>query len=132
MSFATLSRALVASILCLGLGAGVARAQSETCREWTREHEQWKARVLALALLEAPQREIDGAVFELVQREAFLTSCPARVDAQRPHMVGWRLVGLSPDEYARAVIESVLEESGFDLDMRRRFSPVMRTARQDR
>jgi hypothetical protein len=118
--------------LSLGvLGSVVAQAGTETCREWSREHADWKARVVGLALVEAPQREIDAALFELVQREAYLTSCPARVDAQRPHMVGWRLVGLAPEEYAGAVIESVLEEGGFDLDLRRRFALLMRTARQD-
>lgn len=119
------------AVLLLGLlAAAPAGAATETCREWTREHASWKARVVGLALSRASQREIDGALFELVQREAYLTSCPARVDAQRPHQVGWRLVGLSADEYAGAVIESVLEEGGFDLDMRRRFAPVLRTARR--
>ena len=123
-------RALFAAA-CTLLLAGGAGAASETCREWTREHEHWKARVVGLALVAAPQREIDAAVFEMMQREAYLTSCPARVDAQRPHLVGWRLVDLSPDEYARAVLESVLEESGFDLDLRRRFAPLLRTARRE-
>jgi len=132
MSFHILTRAVVGVALASALGAGSARAASETCREWSREHEQWKARVVGLALAEAPQHEIDSAVFELMQREAYLTSCPARVDAQRPHLVGWRLVGLSPDEYAGAVIDSVLEESGFDLELRRRFAPLLRTAQRDR
>ncbi|MGH0030057.1 MAG: hypothetical protein ACQGVC_09725 [Myxococcota bacterium] len=123
------SLALAASLACLAPSG--AQASSETCREWYREHEQWRARVVGLALADAPQRAIDEALFELVQREAYLTSCPARVDAQRPHLVGWRLVGLAPPEYAGAVIESVLEEGGFDLDMRRRFAPL-RTARRTR
>ena len=122
--------AAIAGVVLLGTSA--AQAASETCREWFDEHEAWKARVIGLALNGAPQRAIDAAVFELVQREAYLTSCPARVDAQRPHLVGWRLVGLSADEYAGAVLESVLEEGGFDLDLRRRFAPVLRTARRDR
>ena len=131
MSIDSLVRAGVVAAICGVLGASSAQAASETCREWTREHEQWKARVVGLALVGAPQREIDTAVFELVQREAYLTSCPARVDAQRPQMIGWRLVGLAPDEFSRAVIESVLEEGGFDLDLRRRFAPLLRTARQE-
>ncbi len=119
----------VLAVLCTGTNAN---ALTETCREWLGEHDDWKARVLGLALADAPQRAIDEAVFELVQREAYLTSCPARVDAQRPRRVGWRLVGLTPDEYAGAVIDSVLEESGFDLDLRARFGPGSRTARRER
>ena len=124
--------AIAVGVVLGALTAGAAGAASETCREWSREHADWKARVVGLALVDAPQREIDAAVFELVQREAYLTSCPARVDAQRPHMVGWRLVGLAPEEYAGAVLESVLEEGGFDLDLRRRFAFQLRTARQER
>lgn len=115
-TFVTLGLAVV----CIGGGANAA---TETCREWLGEHEDWKGRVLGLALVDAPQRAIDEAFFELVQREAYLTSCPARVDAQRGRMIGWRLVGLAPEEYAGAVIESVLEEGGFDLDLRARFGP---------
>lgn len=120
--------AVLAALLC----AGSAQAASETCREWQDEHAEWKARVLGLSLSDAPRRAIDGAMFELVQREAYLTSCPARVASQQPRMVGWRLVGRTPDEYPAAVLESVLEEGGFDLDMRRRFAPVLRTARRER
>jgi hypothetical protein len=120
------------AVLCVVCVAPGARAVTDTCREWLREHDDWKARVIGRLLAGAPAREIDSAVFELVQREAWLTSCPARVDAQRPRMVGWRLVGRAPDEYADAVVESVLEEAGFALDLRGRFEPVLRAARRER
>ena len=117
------------TVLCVATSAG---AESETCREWQDEHAAWKARVLRLALVDAPRRSLDDALFELVQREAYLTSCPARVDAQRPGMVGWRLVDRSPEEYSSAVVESVLEQGGFDLDLRSRFPHALRTARHER
>ena len=120
------------AVLAVVCGAPPAHAVSETCREWLREHDEWKARVLGRVLAGAPPRAVDEAVFELVQREAYLTSCPARVDAQRPRMIGWRLVDRSPDEYADAVVESVLEEAGFALDLRDRFEPRLRSARTGR
>jgi hypothetical protein len=124
-----MARSIWIGIAALLFATG-AQAVSETCREWQDEHAEWKARVVALALTDMPRRAIDEAMFELVQREAYLTSCPARVDAQQPYMVGWRLVGRSVDEYPAAVLESVLEAGGFDLDLRRRFHPVLHTARR--
>jgi hypothetical protein len=110
-------------VLVVGL-AGSAQAGSETCRDWLREHAEWKSKVLGRYLGDAPQRKIDEAVFELMQREAYLTSCPTKVRALRPHMVGWRLVDRDVDGYAAAVIESILEEGGLDLDLRARFEGV--------
>jgi hypothetical protein len=109
--------------LVVGL-AGSAQAGSETCRDWLREHADWKSKVLGRYLADAPRRVIDEAVFELMQREAYLTSCPTKVRALRPHMVGWRLVDRDVDGYAAAVIESILEEGGLDLDLRARFEGV--------
>ena len=57
-------------ILLLAL-AGPAQAGSETCRDWMREHADWKAKVLGRYLADAPQRAIDEAVFGLLQREAY-------------------------------------------------------------
>ena len=116
-------------VALVGLGAASAQAGSETCRDWMREHADWKAKVLGRYLADAPQRSIDEAVFELMQREAYLTSCPTRVRALRPHMVGWRLVDRDVDGYAAAVIESILEEGGLDLDLRARFADVVGHAR---
>ncbi len=107
--------------------AGSAQAGSETCRDWMREHADWKGKVLGRSLADAPQRPIDEAVFELMQREAYLTSCPTRVRKLRPHMIGWRLVDRDVDGYAAAVIESILEEGGLDLDLRTRFAGVVGT-----
>ena len=72
----------------------------------------------------APEREVDAAVFELLQREAYLTSCEVSVEGGRDKLVGWRLVGRTPDEYGSAVAESVLERAGFDLSLRSLFEPA--------
>jgi hypothetical protein len=69
-------------------------------------------------LLGAPQRELDAAIFEMLQREAYLTSCDISVQGSRGVLVGWRLVGRSPDEYGSAVLEAVLERAGFDVGLR--------------
>lgn len=113
----------VTAALVAGLGLGLATSAhaTDTCRDWLDEHAEWKAKVLGRTLADAPQRAIDQAVFEMMQREAYLTSCPTRVRALRPHMVGWRLVDRDVDGYATAVIESILEEGGLDLDWRARF-----------
>ena len=103
------------------LFAGVAQADSESCREWRSEHRRWKTQVLRQYLHGAPQRDVDAAVFELLQREAWLTSCDVSVRGGRDELVGWRLVGRLPDEYGSAVVESVLERAGFGLDMREVF-----------
>ncbi len=121
-------------VLTLGLVLGLAAASpaqagSETCRDWMREHADWKGKVLGRYLAAASRRDVDEAVFELMQREAYLTSCPTRVRALRPHMVGWRLVDRDVDGYAAAVIESILEEGGLDLDLLRRFADVVGSAR---
>ena len=57
---------------------------------------------------------LDASLFELLQREAWLSSCELSPDASREELVGWRLVGRTPDLYAAAVVESVLERGGFD------------------
>jgi hypothetical protein len=110
----SLAVALAAALL----GAGAAHAGDESCREWLREHCDWKARAIHHYLTGAPQRELDEAVFEILQREAYLTSCEMSAQESRAPMVGWRLVGRAPDEYAAAVLESVLERAGLDLDLR--------------
>jgi hypothetical protein len=100
------------------LGGGVAQAGSDSCREWRREHCSWKAEIMRRYLTGAPQRELDAALFEMLQREAYLTSCEVSVQGSRGVLVGWRLVGRSPDEYGSAVLESVLERAGFDVGLR--------------
>lgn len=98
-------------------GAGGAAASDDACREWTVEHHFWKVETLRRYLGGAAQSELDTALFELLQREAYLSSCPASVRTSRDELVGWRLVGRLPDEYAGAVVESLLEQSGFDLTL---------------
>jgi hypothetical protein len=100
------------------LGGTPALAGDESCREWLREHCDWKARAISHYLTGAPQRELDIAVFEILQREAYLTSCEVSARESRAPMVGWRLVGRTPDDYGGAVLESVLERAGLDLDLR--------------
>lgn len=120
--------AAVAAALWLAAPAG---AVSESCREWREEHREWKVRSLHLFLTGASRESLDAAIFEMVQREAYLTSCPVSVSAARRELVGWRLVERPPDEYGNAVLESLLAQAGFELDLRRHFgaTPVDSTAR---
>jgi len=107
-------RMLAALAVAAVLGPHAARAAEEPCREWRVEHRRLTSEVLRAWLAGAPQRELDGFVFELLQREAWLTSCDLPVEAAREELVGWRLVGRAPDHYGAAVVESVLERAGFD------------------
>ena len=104
-------------------GAVDARADEAACREWQEEHCAWKAETLRRSLVEAPRPEVEAALFELLQREAFLTACDMPVDHARSTLVGWRLVGRPADEYGDAVLESILVRSGLDLDLRASFEP---------
>ena len=106
--------ALTASLLL----ASSAGAAGDSCREWRLEHRGWKTEALRRYLRGAPEREVDAAVFELLQREAYLTSCEISVEGGRDELVGWRLVGRTPEEYGSAVAESVLGRAGFDLSLR--------------
>ncbi len=118
--------------LAAALLAGGAAQAADSCREWRGEHRRFKTEVVRLYLTGAPQAELDAAVFELLQREAFLTSCDVSVEGARNELVGWRLVGRAPDEYGAAVVESVLERGGFDLELRRLFdSPSVGLATTD-
>lgn len=103
--------------LCLGatvwLAAGSASADS--CREWKQEHWALKADVVRLYLSPASQDALDAAVFELLQREAYMTSCDARAQVDRAHQVGWRMLDRSPDEFAAIVVEALLADAGMDL-----------------
>ena len=98
-----------------------AHADTDPCREWQDEHGDWMARVVRLYLTGAPRQELDAALFELLQREAYLTSCDTSVQLARGDMVGWRLVDRAPGEYGSAVLESVLERAGFDVGLRQLF-----------
>jgi sugar/nucleoside kinase (ribokinase family) len=114
----SLTGAAIALVLAASLlGADAAFAANDSCREWLKEHCRWKAETMRLYLRGEPQREIDAAIFEMLQREAYLTSCEVTVQGSRDAMVGWRLVGRMPDDYAGAVLEAVLERAGFDMDL---------------
>jgi len=94
------------------VGAGLtaaAPASADSCREWSDEHREWKAEAVRRYLDGSPNDALDTAVFEVLQREAYLTSCELPVSHAREVFVGWRLVGLATDEYGRAVVESLLE-----------------------
>ena len=113
------------------VGAGLivaAPATADSCREWRAEHHHWKTEVVRRYLDGSPNKAIDTAVFELLQREAYLTSCNLPLARARGTFVGWRLVNLGPDEYPRAVVESLLEESGLGLDVRSWFGPMLSQA----
>jgi hypothetical protein len=115
--------ALAASMLV----ASGAVAGEDSCREWRLEHRGWKTEALRRYLRGAPEREVDAAVFELLQREAYLTSCEISVEGGRDDLVGWRLVGRTAEEYGSAVAESVLERAGFDLSLQSLFEPMPET-----
>ena len=124
-----ISRGAGGAALLMGLLLGAtAQAGDESCREWRAEHRSWKTEGLRRYLRGAPQRELDEAVFEVLQREAYLTSCEISVKGGRSELVGWRLVGRMPEEYGSAIVESVLERAGFELDPRELFTaPPSRT-----
>jgi len=111
--------------MALLITGGSAGAASDSCREWRYEHSDWQAEVMHRYLTGAPQREIDGALFEMLQREAYLTSCDVSAQGSRGVLVGWRLVGRNPDEYGSAVLESVLERAGFDVGLRSELRDVV-------
>jgi hypothetical protein len=115
----------LAATAALLFGATGALAGNDSCREWQEEHCEWKARAIHRYLRSAPQRELDEAMFEILQREAYLTSCEVSARASRDVLVGWRLVGRTPDEFGSAVLEAVLERSGFDVALRSRLSGVI-------
>ena len=58
-------------------------------------------------------RPLDEAMYEVLQREVFLSACMVSTAKRRAEHIGWRLVGRLPSEYAQVVIESMLEEAGF-------------------
>jgi hypothetical protein len=125
-------RRAAAAWVLVGAGltaAAPASADGASCREWSAEHQAWKAETVRRYLEAAPREVLDTAVFELLQREAFLTSCDLPVSRAREAFVGWRLVGLAPDEYGRAVVQSLLAESGLTLDVRSWFGPLVSQAR---
>jgi hypothetical protein len=119
--------ALVVAVALAG-GAGTAWADSPSCREWRGEHLEWKAEVVHRYLGGAPQRAVDEAVFEMLQREAYLTACEIPVEMARWEMVGWRLSGRAPDEFGTAVLESVLDQAGFDVGLRAMFAKELPAA----
>lgn len=113
------------------VGAGLVAAtpaQADSCREWRVEHHEWKSEAVRRYLDGSPGKALDNAVFEMLQREAYLTSCNMPVRRARQAFVGWRLVGRAADEYGRAVVESLLEEAGMDLAVRNWFGPMLGAA----
>ncbi len=118
MRLGTTTRRVAAALLAVAaLGAGRSAGANESCREWMAEHRHWKVEVVRRYLHGGPERELDEAVFELLQREAYLTSCEQSVAGARDELVGWRLVGRLPEEYASAVLESLLDRAGFDVSL---------------
>jgi hypothetical protein len=127
--FGRFGRRAAAAWVLVGAGLAVAApASADSCREWRVEHHHWKSETVRRYLDGSPTRELDTSVFELLQREAYLTSCNLPVGSARESFVGWRLVGLAPDEYGRAVVESLLAEAGLALDVRAWFGPMLSQA----
>ncbi len=116
---ATTIAALCAALFASALVAPESRADSDACREWRTEHREWKVEALQAFLRGRPRAAQDETLFEVLQREAYLTSCEPDLRATRSEMVGWRLVGRSADEYPVVLTESVLAAGGFDLGLRR-------------
>ena len=116
-------RTLAIAAVVWGCLVASAIEASDTCREWWREHENWKARVVALYLSDASQRELDTAMFEVVQFEAYLTACEGPVPGQRARLVSHRTIARPVDEYAATVPEALLEQAGFDLSLDGLFLP---------
>ena len=118
-----------AAAMLAGVGLFLAApAQADSCREWRVEHHEWKSEAVRRYLDGSPGKDLDNAVFEMLQREAYLTSCNMPVRRARQAFVGWRLVGRGADEYGRAVVESLLEEAGMDLTVRNWFGPMLGAA----
>ena len=103
-------------------GDGRKRGRGVGSREWRQDHFAWKAEALRRYLNGASPREVEAAVFEVLQREAYLTSCEISVRNGRDELVGWRLMDRIPEEYGSVVVESVLERAGFDLGLESIFS----------
>jgi len=111
-----------------GLTAAAPASADSSCREWQAEHRNWKAEVVRRYLDGSTRQQLDTAVFETLQREAYLTSCDLPVARAREAFVGWRLVGLEPDDYGRAVVESLLAEAGLELEVRSWFGAMLSQA----
>lgn len=117
-----IGRGVGGAALVLSLLASPSAGAEDSCREWRGEHGEWKIEALRRYLKGAPQPEVDSALFELLQREAYLTSCETSVQGGRDELVAWRLVDREPQDYGSAVAESVLDRAGFDVDLRDLFA----------
>ena len=101
-----------------GLTVAVPASADSSCREWRVEHRQWKSEAVRRYLDGSPGKALDTAIFELLQREAYLTSCDTSLARARGSFVGWRLVGHTPDEYAAEVVDTLLLRAGFPVRLR--------------
>lgn len=120
------SRRCLRGLAALGLvavllGSDGALAQGDACHQWREEHRDWTVRVVRLYLTGGGPQELDTALFELLQREAYLTSCDTSLARARGSFVGWRLIGHTPDEYAGEVVDTLLIRAGFPTGLREFF-----------
>ena len=111
--------AIGAALLGMTSLATPGQADSDACRDWRVEHGDWKIEALQAFLRSRPRAAQDETMFEVLQREAYLTSCDPDLRVTRSEMVGWRVVGRSPDESPVVLVESVLVAGGFDIELRR-------------
>jgi hypothetical protein len=105
-------------------GSDGALARGDSCHQWADEHRDWTVRVVRLYLTGGGRHELDTALFELLQREAYLTSCDTSLARARGTFVGWRLTDRTPDEYAAyaaEVVETLLVRAGFPTRLRELF-----------
>ena len=120
------SRRRIRGLAALGLVAALlggdgALAQGDTCHQWRDEHRDWTVRAVRLYLTGGGRHELDTALFELLQREAYLTSCDTSLARARGNLVGWRLVGRTSDEFGAEVVETLLLRAGFPARLRELF-----------
>jgi len=111
------SVAAVVAMLAAVASPGLARGETDACVEWRVEHRDWKIEALQATLRGRPQAAIDETIFEVLQREAYLTSCETAVPVARAEWIGWRLAERSPDQYGAALLETVLAQGGFDFEL---------------
>ncbi|MEE8312638.1 MAG: hypothetical protein V3R77_10280 [Candidatus Binatia bacterium] len=96
-----------------------ARAEDDICKTWVREHCMAKADYIRSYLdPSVPAEALDRRLYEMLQLESYLLSCNIPEQRLRRSLVGWRLIGKSPDSFGREVFASAYAEAGLELSPR--------------